>query len=470
MPPRKPTLSVEKLTEIPVARLAQLVLDEAVRNPGFRRQVKAALAAKSGPEGVAKLIDRRLSALERAKSQIDWNKARAFSDDLQSLTNTIEAELAPAAPHMAMDRFIRFIASRKGVFERVYDGTGRVQDVYHRAIVSAGELAAKLNATETDLLPGKIMARFGETAHGYLVEMTKAVAPHLPQPTLTQWDADLSTAIEQRRAEEAKLTSDQRSYSMILEWSNMRQTIAQARGDIDLLVALESAKKPQDQDVLGMAELLLDAGRLAEALQWVREPRSDVMGQKDPLSPRKVQLEARILEALDDKPTAQNLRWRCFEKQLSADILRDYLKHLPDFEDIEAEESALQLGLSHRIPERALQFFLDWSRLDLAAQVVTRHHTHWHGGNWRSLPIVAETLEHEHPEAATILYRSLLDDILNRSRYKAYGYGAKYLGKLDLIAEGADPLLPEGVVSHETYLTELHSTHGKKMSFWKRTG
>lgn len=107
---RKPSLSIEKLTELPAQKLAQLVLDEAERNAGFRRQVKAALAAKSGPEGIAKLIDRRLSGLERAKSFIEWDKARAFRDDLQSLTDTIEAELAPAAQDMAMDRFIRFIA------------------------------------------------------------------------------------------------------------------------------------------------------------------------------------------------------------------------------------------------------------------------------------------------------------------------------------------------------------------------
>jgi len=95
---RKPSLSIEKLSELSAQKLTQLVLDEAERNAGFRRQVKAALAAKSGPEGIAKLIDRRLSGLERAKSLIDWDKARAFRDDLQSLTDTIEAELAPVAP------------------------------------------------------------------------------------------------------------------------------------------------------------------------------------------------------------------------------------------------------------------------------------------------------------------------------------------------------------------------------------
>lgn len=467
---RKPSLSIEKLTELPAQKLAQLVLDEAERNAGFRRQVKAALTAKSGPEGIAKLIDRRLSGLERAKSFIEWDKARAFRDDLQSLTDTIEAELAPAAPDMAMDRFIRFIATHERVFERVDDSSGHVQDVYYLAIISAGKLAAQLSATEAALLPDKIMARLGETTHGYLADLTKAIAPHLPQSMLARWDAELDAAIAQRRLEEAKLSTDRWHYSMTSQWSEMRQTIAEARGDIDLMIALESAKKTHMQDVQGMAVRLLTAGRADEALEWVRKPGSRVKGQDDALCPSRVTIEASILEALDDKASAQALRWQCFESRLSADILRDYLKNLPDFDDIEAETSALQYGLSHPVPELALRFYLDWPCLDLAAKVILQHHSHWDGGLWHSLPKTAETLEHEHEAAATILYRALLGDILNAARSKAYGHGARYLGKLALLAEVADPFLPEGVVAHEAYSAELRKNHGRKSGFWGRVG
>jgi len=77
---RKPALSTDKLKDLGADKLAQLVFEEAERNAGFRRQVKAALVGKSGPEAIAKLIDRRLSALARAKSFIEWDKARVFAD------------------------------------------------------------------------------------------------------------------------------------------------------------------------------------------------------------------------------------------------------------------------------------------------------------------------------------------------------------------------------------------------------
>lgn len=468
---RKPALSTDKLKDLGVDKLAQLVLDEAERNAGFRRQVKTALAGTSGPEAMAKLIDRRLSGLTRAKSFIEWDKARAFADDLRSLTDTLVSELGAAAPGLAIDRLLRFIATHEQVFERVDDSSGRVQDVYHQAIDATGDLAQKLTAPEADVLPEKIMAALGESHHGYLTNVTEAVAAHLPQDSLARWDDDLKTAITQREAEEAGQGSDGWFYSMTSQWAAMRQIIASARGDLDLLIALEVKKKPHMQDTLGIAAQLLAAGRSAEALDWVRKPGRRRFDQTDgDLAPARVLLEAQILEAKGDKADAQALRWRGFEAHLSADVLRAYLKQMPDFEDIEAEERAHALALKTAKPELALQFFLDWPRHDLAAQLITQHPHRWDGGDWHILPKIAGLLEHDYPLAATILYRTLLDNILDRARSKAYGHGAKYLGKLALLAGGADPNRPSGMIDHATYCARLKKAHPRKSAFWERVG
>ena len=251
----------------------------------------------------------------------------------------------------------------------------------------------------------------------------------------------------------------------------MRQTIAAARGDLDLVIALESEKRPHLQDTLGIAAQLLEAGRNTEALDWVRQPGrlSFVEGEGD-MSPPRVSLEARILEALDDAPAAQALRWRCFEATLSAEILRDHLDQLPDFEDIEAKDRAHAYALEKATPEAALQFFLDWPRLDLAAKLIVMHPDRWDGGDWHTLPRVAALLEHDHPLAATILYRALLDDILARARSKAYGHGATYLGKLALLAEDADAARSGEIPCHASYIAELKKAHHRKPGVWSRVG
>ena len=468
---RTPALTTDKLKDLGSDKLAQLVLDEAERNAGFRRQVKAALAGKAGPAAIAKLIDRRLSGLARAKSFVEWDKARAFADDLRSLTDTVIAELGPADPALAIDRLLRFIATHEQVFERVDDSSGRIQDVYYQAITATGELTQSLSAAEADLLPEKIMTALGESTHGYLADVTEVVAPHLPQDSPARWDEGLKDAIDERQSKEAARETDGWFYSMTSQWAGMRQTIALARGELDLLVAIEEKKQPHVQDTLGIAAQLLEAGRSTEALEWVRKPGRRAFGKaENDLSPARVSLEARILEDTGDQPSAQALRWRCFEATLSADILRAYLGQLPDFEDVEAEDRAHTLALEKAAPEAALQFFLDWPRHDLAAKLIVKHPHRWDGGDWHILPEVAALLEHEYPLAATILYRALLDDILDRARSKAYWHGAKYLGKLALLADDADPARPSGMVDHTTYLDKLKKSHPRKSGFWARIG
>lgn len=131
---RKTALSIEGLAALGAEMFAELVLDEAQSTPRFKRRVDAAVAGKSGPEAIAKLINRRLSKLARARSFIDWEKARAFRKDLAGLRNSIVKELGPADPTLAAGRLLRFIATHDEVFQRSDDSSGRLQDVYREAI------------------------------------------------------------------------------------------------------------------------------------------------------------------------------------------------------------------------------------------------------------------------------------------------------------------------------------------------
>lgn len=117
-----------------------------------------------------------------------------------------------------------------------------------------------------------------------------------------------------------------------------------------------------------------------------------------------------------------------------------------------------------------MQFFLDWPRLDLAAKLIATHPHRWDGRDCHNLPKIAGLLEHDHPLAATILYRALLDSILDRARSKAYGHGAKYLGKLAVLAQEADAMRPGSMTDHAAYLAKLKKTHPRKSGFWARVG
>ena len=476
---RKPTLSPDALEALGAAKLAALVFEEATTNAAFKRRVAAALAGQSGPEAIAKLIDRRLAGLERARAFVDWEKARAFRDDLAALLASIRTELGPADPDLGADRLLRFLATHKSVFERIDDSSGKLQDVYEDGIAALGPIAARLSPDVSRHLPDRIMDRLGELEHGYLPRVADQVIPHLAPDVLSAWEEDLARRSADRHAEEAPQRATGRwFYSMTDQWRQIRQSIARARGDLDHLIALEGEKSERGQDTLGLAETLRDAGRLSEALDWVRKGGQraqstlldflDDEDDSDSPAVRQALLEADILKRLDRREEARGILWDRFRDTLAPPILRAHLRALPDFEDVAAEEKAMAVALDHPVPLVALQFFLDWKRLDLAARVVISHRGVWSGSDWHILPAIAEVLEADQPLAATLLYRVLLDDILARARSKAYPHGAKYLQILDRLgpASDADPARPPEMEIHATYRAGLKANHGRKSGFW----
>lgn len=477
---RKPQITQDALAALGAVKLAQLVLDEAERNAGFKRQVLAAMAGQNGPQAVAKLIDRRLAALEKARGFIDWNKARSFRDDLAATVATIVRQLGEDAPAMAIDRLLRFVATHEAVFERVDDSSGRVQDVYYEAIEAAGALTARLTPDEMAIVPDRIMAALGQSRHGYLADVAQAVIPHLPPQTLRVWDGDLARLQAQGEAQDAK-TKDAFLFSNTSQYVKMRQVIADTLGDLDGLIALEMRKHPNLQDTLGVAARLLQADRAAEALEWVRREKpgvklmymsradlADGRFAREAMAPARVSLEAAILDRLGDKDAAQALRWSAFEMSLDIDMLREHIAHLPDFEEFDVLDRAFEHVMASKQIYNALEFLLTWPQLDLAARLVIQHYGAWDGRHYEVLSQAAEALEDSAPVAAVILYRALIDDILNRGMSNAYAHAARYLSALDALAlvSDAEAGQVKSMDVHVTYRTGLLKKHGRKYGFW----
>jgi hypothetical protein len=457
---RKTWLSLENLAALGAEKLAQIILDEAQGNAPFRKKVNAALAGAKGAEAVAALIDRRLAALEKARAMVAWEKEKDFAADLAATVETIVKELGQADAGLAVDRLLRFIDTHGKVFERIDDSGGRIQDVYWQAGEKVPDLVEKLPAEDRGRLTKALTKNLGSDTHGYAPRMAAALAPLLPEAALVAWDRALQAA------------SDDDSYISV------RQAIAEARGDLDLFLALEDKRPDWRQNPLHAAEKLLAAGRLDDALAWARrEHRGGIAfataadlaeGRiKRPHDLQRVDLEARILEAKGDRKAAQALRWEAFETTLNPKPLRDYLKKLGDFE--EDDEIARAFAVAEASPHAysALAFFIAWPRLDRAAKLVLDRAAQWDGRHYGLLADAAAALEESFPLAASILYRALLNDILGRGKSQAYGHGARYLAKLATLAEGIADW--KGLDNHAAYALGLRKYHGRKAGFWSLT-
>ena len=304
--------------------------------------------------------------------------------------------------------------------------------------------------------------------------MTELLA-HLRAHAVDHWDTRLIEA-ERSLGPVKETDRDWKKSAQLDRIIRLRQTIADRRDDVDAFIDLENHLPNARRDTMAIASRLCDAGRNSEALEWVRKPgrpglkvmtREDLADgavPRDLTDLARTRLEIQILEAMGDRHAAQDLRWKTFEVTLDIGMLRDHVAHLPDFAEFDVLDKAFAHAIGFEQKYCALAFFLNWPRLDLAAKLVVDWRTEWQGRYYEILLAAAQTLEHDHPAAATILFRALLDDILDRARSPAYGHAARYLAKLDALAAHKDA---EGSIApHQVYRAELAKKHGRKSGFW----
>jgi hypothetical protein len=171
-----------------------------------------------------------------------------------------------------------------------------------------------------------------------------------------------------------------------------------------------------------------------------------------------------VLDARACSDEAQAARWSCFERGLSAAHLREYLKRLPDFEDFEAEQRALNHAERYGGLLQAISFLVSWPSLDRAAQTVTTRAKELDGNYYEILTPAADALAAKYPLAATLLLRAMIDFSLMKSRASRYGHAARHLRECQSLASAIMDYA--SFEAHDIYVNRLRKDHGRKTAFW----
>jgi hypothetical protein len=238
--------------------------------------------------------------------------------------------------------------------------------------------------------------------------------------------------------------------------------IADAQGDVDAFIAqYEEPVRKTPKIAAEIARRLLAVGRLEEAWQTINETKHRQGGWPD-FEWEDTRID--VLEAKDCSGEAQAARWSCFERALSARHLRDYLKRLPEFEDFEAEQRALDHAERYGSLLQAISFLVSWPSLDRAARTVTARAKELDGEHYELLTPAADALAAKYPLAATLLLRAMIDFSLMKNRASRYGHAARHLREATGLASSIADYAP--FESHDTYASRLRREHTRKAAFW----
>src|SRR5215813_1413486 len=90
----KKTLNIESLEALGARRLAELLISIAESDAAVKRHLRLELAARNAPETLAVEVRKRLTEIARARSFVDWRKARGLAADLEAQRRAIVDQVA----------------------------------------------------------------------------------------------------------------------------------------------------------------------------------------------------------------------------------------------------------------------------------------------------------------------------------------------------------------------------------------
>ena len=474
----KKTLNTANLEKLGAEKLAALVMELVQGSAALQRRARMELSAAQGPKDVAADLRKRFASLRRATSYVDWRKQRALVKDLDAQLTMIETNIAPEDADEAFELLWAFLQLAPFIHARTDDSNGAIGDVMRRAMALIDAIAPRLSLAPTTLaeriLDAVVQAGYGEfdgiipatqgtlgqTGLEHLKQITRdwAEAPPTEQEVQRYRRYGFSTAPELSAQRARQSTS-----AIILS------EIADAQGDVDAYMAGYSAEQLTYATIApNVARRLLDADRSKEAFSILtRAMAANADTSFRVVSPDLDDVYEDCLEKLGKLDALKTHLWTRFEQVLCPRSLRKYLKLLPDFDDIEAEDTALDHVAHFPHLGAAISFLVDWPALERAAKTVITRADALDGNAYTTLTHAADTLEARHPLAATLIRRAMIQDTLDGAKSKRYRHAARHLAECaacDLRIEDYGAFS-----SHSAFVAALRAQHGRKYGFWEMT-
>jgi len=405
------------------------------------------------PEEAKKRFKAKLTGLKRRRKFIDWRAAPDFARELEVILATLHEGVDD--PRVGLELVGEFFACDHAVFERCDDSSGLIGDVF-RYDARNLFVAYASKCTDKSLVCDLLLRLYEHDDYGVRTELVAKASEFLPQKELCALAAELW---ERAKGEPPD------SYEAGKWWIGV-ELLARQMGDPGLFEKAKLTANPELSSPMCMqiAEVYLENDDPEMALFWMeRVPSMD-----------RFRVDARdrllysIYERLGDREKMTETAWRLFRNCRSRSTLDMLLQALGESErERVIEEQVEPIMGSATLSYDDAAFLVDMGRLDDAEEYLFSHRDRLDGDLYQFLLPLAKVLEEGGRSlGATLVYRSLLESILDRAQSRYYHHGVRYLRKLDALS----PALKDwrGLPPHEEYKENLLEDHGRKRSFWSK--
>jgi hypothetical protein len=453
-------LSKEKLINLVSAVYGiDLDIDDIVE-----RHIDAGLASDGDNNELYASLSRQINALELADDYIDWRASEHFSSTLDALLDDINTLVRPLYPNQALELVENFLDITDNTVERCDDSNGDVSEVFREAVDLWLDIA-KVIRSEHPEKPrdwlASILHYFDNNDYGCFDDIISHSAGLLNDEELQQlalrFENQLTQALAKQQNASTKYNADASHASIGL------QAVAEALQDMSLFekATLLCSPQPNPLQMAAMIKYALSIEDLVRAQHWLDQAGwaehkalyKDLTTQLLRLQGNVAQIKKNFQCYFEDEPNYHNLAdyWALATEQERIGL-----------QSTIADKAPLSVNLNDAIN---MLFLVD--NTQLAADTLLARTQELTSQFYTTLTTWVATFEqHQHNLAAILCYRTLLINILEPGRSKAYHHAADYFhALLKLDKTQADY---QGFANAQAFIRYVQKQHGRKRSFWQQ--
>ncbi|MDD4095883.1 MAG: hypothetical protein PHP22_06550 [Oscillospiraceae bacterium] len=441
--------SRERLIGMGADALADVLLELGAQYSPVSKRIERLVET---PEEKLKRVKAKIAGLKRAKRFVPRRESSEFAADLEGLLQDIRESVHD--PKAGLFWVASFYQTDDAVIGRCDDSDGIIGDVYR---IDARELFVEYGlAAEDKAAVADMIFRLNlEDGYGVRDALVDHAGQMLEEPEIR----DLIRRFWKRLDEDISDIERRQAYLCI-------ESLAKQIGDAVLFeqVSLMRVEKPYAKLWLEIAQVYLAAGDVDTAL----DRTSRIEDKHEPLVSQRNRLLLEIYRRKGWEQRRTELLERMFRESPSISLLDELTAAVgEDRRGALIEEMVVAINNLVGLDDSCLRFLMECGRREEAENYLAKRAAQIYGDDYYQwLPIAKEMEQTGFYTGATLIYRALLLAILEKANYNAYGHGARYLKKLDSLAEQIGDW--KSAAEHRLFKEKIVAEHGRKSSFWAK--
>lgn len=384
----------------------------------------------------------------------DWRDVKELAGELADAL--LEVHNAAPAPRHGVELMVEFLEIGPTAIEMCDDSDGVVGDIFrYDAMETLVDFARSCD--DHQWLIDLTITLMGDDEYSLNERLIDRASEYLPE-------AHLRVLVDRCLA---LADSEPNEYQQRV-WNRCVESMARQLADPRLF---EKTRRKSDPDLgiaacLDIGEVYLQSGDPEQALEWFNKAPGDSAFMLD----RRYELLLEVHLSLGREDEASNIARLRFHHDRQDETLSNLLNLIgEDQRQAVLDEAASRILAAPELDLDDLGFLIDQSRIEDVESCLLARADQINGRHYFNLtPIVKKLVELSLHLPATLVYRALLDSILERGYSKAYDHGVSYLRSLDRLSGNITDW--GKFQSHDTYVKGVREKHGRKYSFWNRYG